>query len=96
MEKVVEKMCHAPAIAYKLKERGFIREGYFADLVLVNPNEIHQVTENNILYKCQWSPLMNTQFSNSIKHVFVNGTLSYSNGQILELNPMRLQFEKDR
>jgi dihydroorotase len=96
IEKVVEKMCHAPAIAYKLKERGFIREGYFADLVLVNPNEIHQVTENNILYKCQWSPLMNTQFSNSIKHVFVNGTLSYSNGQILELNPMRLQFEKDR
>ena len=96
MEKLVEKMCHAPAIAYKLKERGFIREGYFADLVLVNPNEIHQVTENNILYKCQWSPLMNTQFSNSIKHVFVNGTLSYSNGQILELNPMRLQFEKDR
>ena len=96
IEKVVEKMCHSHAIAYKLKERGFIREGYFADLVLVNPNEIHQVTENNILYKCQWSPLMNTQFSNSIKHVFVNGTLSYSNGQILELNPMRLQFEKDR
>ncbi len=96
MEKVVEKMCHAPAIAYKLKERGFLREGYFADLVLINPNEIHQVTENNILYKCQWSPLMNSQFSNSIEHVFVNGTLSYSNGQILELDPMRLQFEKDR
>jgi dihydroorotase len=96
IERVVEKMCHAPAIAYKLKDRGFIREGYFADLVLVNPNELHQVTEDNILYKCQWSPLMNTQFSHSIKHVFVNGTLSYSNGQILDLNPMRLQFDKDR
>lgn len=96
IEKVVEKMCHAPAIAYKLKERGFIREGYFADLVLVNPNEIHQVTEHNILYKCAWSPLLNSTFSHSIKHVFVNGTLSYSDGQILDLNPMRLKFERDR
>lgn len=96
IERVVEKMCHAPAIAYKLKDRGFIREGYFADLVLVNPNETQKVTEDNLLYKCQWSPLMNTQFSHSIKHVFVNGALSYSNGQILDLNPMRLQFDKDR
>lgn len=96
IEKVVEKMCHAPAIAYKLIGRGFIREGYYADLVLINPNEAYKITESNILYKCQWSPLLGTQFSHSIEKVFVNGTLSYENGEFQELNPMRLKFDKDR
>ena len=89
-------MCHSPSIAYKLIGRGFIREGYYADLVLINPNKAYKITESNILYKCQWSPLLGTQFSHSIEKVFVNGTLSYENGEFQELNPMRLKFDKDR
>jgi dihydroorotase len=55
-ERMVEKMCHAPAECFQISKRGFIREGYFADLVLVDPNKNYQVTKNNILYKCGWSP----------------------------------------
>jgi dihydroorotase len=96
MEKMVEKMSHNPAIAYKLKNRGFIREGYAADLVLVKPNTPFHVTEDSILYKCDWSPLLGTTFSHSIDSVFVNGTLSYCRGEFGEVNAQRLQFEKVR
>ncbi len=96
IEKMVEKMSHNPAIAYKLKNRGFIREGYAADLVLVKPNTPYQVTEDSILYKCDWSPLLGTNFSHSIDSVFVNGTLSYCRGEFGEVNSQRLQFEKNR
>jgi dihydroorotase len=96
IEKMVEKMSHNPAIAYKLKNRGFIREGFAADLVLVQPNRISEVTPDSILYKCDWSPLKGVKFSHSIDTVFVNGTRSYHQGQFGEINAQRLQFGKER
>jgi dihydroorotase len=96
LEKIVEKMSHNVAIAYKLKNRGFIKEGFYADLVLVNPHAMNTVTKDNILYKCEWSPLLNTTFNHSIEKVWVNGTLSLDKEQIKELNPKRLLFERDR
>ncbi len=83
-EMVVEKMCHAPATLFKVSNRGFIREGYFADLVLVNPNKPMTVSTNNLHYKCQWSPLLGMSFSNSVTHTFVNGHLAYCEGAFFE------------
>lgn len=80
LEKVAEKMSHAVAICFKVKERGFIREGYFADLVVVDPDQTTTVTRQNILYKCGWSPLENFSFPASVTHTFVNGHLVYGNG----------------
>ena len=82
LEKIVEKMCHNPAILYSISQRGFIREGYFADLVLVDLNKDYTVTNENTLYKCGWSPLEGTRFQTTITHTFVNGNLVYSNGQV--------------
>lgn len=79
MEKVVEKMSHAVATCFQIKERGFIREGYHADLVLVSENP-YTVTKENILYKCGWSPLEGTQFPFQINSTFVNGHLTYHQG----------------
>jgi dihydroorotase len=79
-ELVVEKMAHAPARLFKIKDRGFIREGYYADLVLVNPYQTWTVLKNNLLYKCGWSPLEGTTFSHKVEKTFVNGTLVYNNG----------------
>jgi dihydroorotase len=84
LEMVVEKMCHAPATIFRVKERGFIREGYFADLVLVNPNNPWTVSTNSLHYKCQWSPLLGMQFSNQVTHTFVNGHLAYCEGAFFE------------
>jgi len=94
LEKVVEKMCHAPAELFKIKKRGFIREGYYADLVLINPNEKWTVGQQNILYKCGWSPFENTEFSNKIVATFVNGHKVYDNG-IFDENQkgVRLEFK---
>jgi len=80
LEKVVEKMCHSVAICFSVAERGFIREGYFADLVIADLNERTTVTRENILYKCGWSPLEGSSFPASITHTFVNGHLAYGNG----------------
>jgi len=80
LEKVVEKMSHAVARCYQVADRGFIREGYFADLVLVDLNTSTTVTKQNILYKCGWSPLEGFEFPASITHSFVNGQLVYGNG----------------
>ncbi|MFC2175456.1 dihydroorotase [Bacteroidota bacterium] len=82
IEKMVEKMCHAPATCFQLAERGFIREGYFADLVLVNPNQKWKVSKENILYKCGWSIFEGTTFGSAITHTFVNGHLAYENGKL--------------
>ena len=81
-ELIVEKMCHNPAILFNIKDRGFIREGYKADMVLVNPNSSWTVTQNNILYKCGWSPLEGTTFRSRIVTTIVNGTIVYSNGHL--------------
>ncbi|MEH6512589.1 MAG: dihydroorotase [Maribacter arcticus] len=80
LEKIVEKMCHNPAILYRMTNRGFIREGYYADLTLVDLNSQWTVAKDNLLYKCGWSPLEGTTFQTAIKQTFVNGNLVYDNG----------------
>ena len=80
LEKIVEKMCHNPAILYRIKERGYIREGYFADLTLVDLNSEWTVSKENILYKCGWSPLEGTTFHNQVVKTWVNGHLAYADG----------------
>jgi dihydroorotase len=79
MEKLVEKMCHAPAICFQIAERGFIRESYFADLVLLNNNST-RIEPNTILYKCGWSPLEGVELPGSIEYTFVNGHPVYGKG----------------
>ena len=80
LEKIVEKMCHNPAILYRIKERGYIREGYFADLTLVDLNSEWTVSKENILYKCGWSPLEGTTFHSKVLSTWVNGHLAYEDG----------------
>jgi len=84
LERIVEKMCHNPAILFRVEKRGFVREGYKADLVLVDLNENWTVEKENILYKCGWSPLEGTTFHSKVTHTFVNGNLVYDNGKINE------------
>lgn len=97
LEKIVEKMCHNVALIYKIKERGYIREGYFADLVLVDINKPWTVTPNNILYKCKWSPFENQAFKSKIIKTIVNGTIVFNNGAFNESKTgMRLKFSKIR
>ncbi len=94
-EKVVEKMCHAPAILYRVHKRGFIREGYHADLTIVDPASGWQVSKENILYKCGWSPFEGTSFSHRVTQTFVNGNLVYDNGYINEdIRGERLMFDR--
>jgi dihydroorotase len=80
LEKIVEKMCHNPAILYHIEKRGFIREGYYADLVLVDMDAPWTVSKENILYKCGWSPLEGTLFTTQVTHTLVNGHLVYELG----------------
>lgn len=84
IEMVVDKMCHAPAELFRIEKRGFIREGYHADLVLVDPNAKWKVTPESILYKCGWSPLEGETFGSKVTHTFVNGRLVYANGSFNE------------
>jgi dihydroorotase len=92
IEKIVEKMAHHPAILFKIKDRGFIREGYFADLVVVDKKPT-QVVKESLLYKCGWSPFDGTTFQYSIDKTFVNGTMVYNEGKIIEgTNGQRLRF----
>ena len=96
IEKVVEKMSHAVATCFNIKERGFIREGYHADLVIVNMNEETTVSKDNILYKCGWSPLEGITFPAYISHTFVNGRLVYENGFWDESHMgERLKFDRE-
>ena len=93
IEKVVEKMCHNPAICFKIENRGFIREGYFADLVLVDLNNRWQVKKDNILYQCGWSPFEGEIFNTKITHTLINGHIAYEHGNFNESrNGMRLTF----
>jgi len=84
LERIVEKMCHNPAILYGIEKRGFIREGYYADLVLVDMDSPWTVSKENILYKCGWSPLEGTTFHSKVTHTFVNGHLVYAQGSFDE------------
>jgi dihydroorotase len=93
IEKVIQKMCHAPADLFRVVDRGYIREGYFADLVLVDPNKSWIVSPENILHKCGWSPFEGTEFSHKIVSTFVNGKPVYNNGEISEpINSSRISF----
>ena len=103
LEKIVEKMCHAPAVCFQLKERGFIREGYWADLVLVDLDDPWKVDKTNIYYKCNWSPFEGQEFKSKVTHTIVSGNLAFKNiekgiynGEFDESEMgKRLEFERD-
>jgi len=94
LEQVAEKMAHNVAICFQIEKRGYIREGYWADLVLVDLNKPWTVNKNNILYKCGWSPFEGTSFRSSITHTFVSGNLVWDGGLIEGTNGKRLSFER--
>ena len=95
LEKMVQKMCHNPAILFQIEKRGYIREGYFADLVVVDLHAPWTVTKENIAYKCKWSPFGEHTFSSKVLHTIVNGHLAYSNGTFSERrNAKRLTFNR--
>ena len=96
IEKIVEKMAHNPAKLFKIEKRGFIREGYFADLAIVNPGMPWSVKKENILYKCGWSPFEGTNFKSRITHTFVNGQLVYNNSKVKDIRcGERLLFDRE-
>jgi len=95
LEKMVEKMCHNPAKLFDINRRGFIREGYYADLVQVNRNTQYEVKKANILYKCGWSPFEGVTFGSKVVRTFVNGLLAYDDGTFAPTkNAMRLTFNR--
>ncbi|SHK91907.1 dihydroorotase [Chitinophaga jiangningensis] len=95
IEKVVEKMSHAPAVCFQIKDRGYLREGYFADCVIVDMNAGSNVTKENIYYKCGWSPFEGHTFPAAITHTFVSGHLAYENGKFDEsVKGQRLLFNR--
>lgn len=96
IEAVVEKMCHAPATLFNISKRGFIREGYHADLVLVDPKAEWTISRENIFYKCGWSPFEGVKLSNNVKKTFVNGILVYDTGAFVSDKPngVRLKFDR--
>lgn len=84
IEKVVEKMAHAPAVLFRVTNRGFLREGYAADIAIVNPNLKKSVSNQSVRYHCAWSPFDGVVFSNQISHTFINGNLVFKQGKIIE------------
>ena len=95
IEKIIEKMAHNPAKLFKIEKRGFIKEGYFADLVILNAGLPFTVKKDNLLYKCGWSPFEGTTFKSRITHTFVNGNLVYSNGKVKDIHVgERLTFDR--
>ena len=94
-EKVVELLSHNPATLFKINKRGFIREGYYADLVLINPNKKHVISNNDVLYKCGWTGYSGMELSCSVTHTFINGELVYHNGNFNEnYRGKRLTFNR--
>jgi len=95
LETIVEKMCHAPAVCFHIENRGYIREGYFADLTIVDLNSPWTVDKSNILYKCNWAPMDGETFHSKVTHTIVNGNLVYNNGKFDEsVKGMRLTFNR--
>lgn len=95
IDQVVEKMCHAPAKLFKIEKRGFIKEGYFADLVIVDPHKTWTVAKENVLYKCDWSPLEGQEFNHQVESTFVNGHLVYNQGEFNDSKKgKRLTFDR--
>ncbi len=95
LEKIVEKMCHNPAALFRIKNRGFIREGYYADLCIVDPNRPWTVSKDNIIYRCGWSPLEGTTFRSKVRKTLVNGTIVFDDGIVNEeYRGRRLKFDR--
>lgn len=95
LEKLVEKACHNPAILFDVEKRGYLKEGFYADLVLVDLNQTTEVTPDHLLYQCGWSPFEGTTFSARVMQTFVNGQTVYKNGKIVEANSAkRLTFDR--
>ncbi|MDA3779316.1 MAG: dihydroorotase [Bacteroidales bacterium] len=95
LEKIVEKMCHTPADIFQIHKRGYIKEGYYADLVIVDLDNKYTVNKDNILYKCNWSPFEQYTFNSKITHTIINGKLVYDNGKIIEnVRGQRLIFDR--
>ena len=95
LEKIVEKACHNPAILFEIKDRGYIREGFFADLVIIDLDKYCHVKKSNILYKCGWSPFENITFKGIVEKTFVNGHLAYNKGKISKKSAARaLTFDR--
>ncbi len=95
LEKIVEKMCHNPAKLFQIEKRGYIREGYYADLVVVDMDSPWKVDRKNVFYKCGWSPFEGVTFNSKISHTFVNGHLAYENGAFSKKrNAQRLTFNR--
>lgn len=95
LEKIVEKACHNPAILFQVEKRGFLREGYYADLVLVKPNADWTVDRSQLLYKCGWSPFEGQRFRSAVTHTVLNGQLVYENGSVLPGRAaQRLTFDR--
>ena len=88
-------MCHNPAKIFKIEKRGFLKEGYFADIAIVNAHKPWTVSKDNVLYKCGWSPFEGTNFKSRVTHTFVNGRLVYENGKVKEIKAgSRLLFDR--
>jgi dihydroorotase len=95
IEKMVQKMCHNPAILFRIEKRGFVREGYYADLVLVDPDLPQKVTAENLFYKCGWSPFEGWEFQSTVTHTFVNGNLVFKEGRFYDgVKGQRLLFDR--
>jgi len=95
LEKIAEKMCHAPADIFHVKNRGYIRKGYKADFAIVDLNKTWKIEKNNILYKCRWSPLEGQQFHSQVTHTIINGNIVFDNGTIIEdFIGERLEFDR--
>ena len=95
IEKIVEKMCHNPAILFQVEKRGYIKKGFFADLVLVDLNKPWTVKKDNVLYKCGWSPFEGTTFKSRVTHTFLNGTLVFDNAKFSDVKvAKRLTFDR--
>lgn len=94
LEKIVEKMCHAPAECFQMKERGYLKEGYWADAVLVDLEQETKVEPGGLYYKCGWSPFEGKTFKGRIESTIVSGRLAYHNGEIIEGIGERLEFER--
>ena len=95
LERIVEKMCHNPAILFDIEKRGYIKEGFYADLVIIDLSENTEVTKESLLYKCGWSPFEGVTFNSKVSHTFVNGNLAYADGKFAEeLYGKRLEFTR--
>ena len=84
IENIINKMCHTPADIFQIEKRGYIKENYWADLLLIDLNYKWKVSPDNILYKCKWSPFENEIFHSAVSHTFVNGNLVYHDGKIID------------